>query len=197
MCRFVAVYWKRDVPNESGYKEIIELLKPGGPDSQNIVRINNVHLFHSRLSIIDLESSANQPFVKDNFAMVFNGEIYNYRELREQLMDEGRKFVTNSDTEVILEGFKTWGSGVFEKLEGMYAVVIYDIISSELLAVRDYYGVKPLYFADTEDFVAFSSDIRVYRELGFSAKINEDSIKEFLEFGFISGDNSNTDISKS
>ena len=192
MCRFVVVYWKREIPKESGYKKIVDLLKRGGPDSQNIVKISNVHLFHSRLSIIDLELSANQPFIKDEFAVVFNGEIYNYRELREQLINEGYKFVTNSDTEVILEGFRAWGSSLFEKLEGMYAVVIYNKVSKELLAVRDYYGVKPLYYSDTEDFVAFSSDIRIFRELGFSAKINDDAIKEFLEFGFISGDNSKT-----
>ncbi len=144
-----------------------------GPDhraveiwSEGAVR---VVLGHNRLSIVDLSAGANQPMWDGDkrVCVVHNGEVYNYLELREELAARGHRFRTRSDTEVILEAFKAWGPGAFERFQGMFAFALLDVPGDRLYLVRDRFGVKPLFWADTGDGVAFASTPEVIaRDLG-------------------------------
>ncbi len=138
-----------------------DALRHRGPDAEGIWQDERVALGHRRLSIIDLSADANQPFVKDGLVIVYNGEIYNYKELRRELEKTGVRFRTNSDTEVILELFRRDGRESFAKLLGMFAFCIYDTRGGEIFLVRDYFGIKPLLYAPIgNDKLAFSSELK-------------------------------------
>lgn len=147
---------------------------------------NRVGLCHNRLSIIDLTESANQPMhsEEDRYSVVFNGEIYNYLELKEELT--AYSFKTNSDTEVLLAGFKEWGPTFVTKLIGMFSFVIYDKHTQELWVYRDRLGIKPLFFYQDEKTFAFSSELHPLTVL-FKKKlsIDKNSISDFLHLGYI------------
>ena len=164
-----------------------------GPDGSNILKekTNNKYIgfAHTRLSIIDLSSSGNQPMVDTNCGniIVFNGEIYNYSNLRKQIEELGEVFHSNSDTEVLLKGYKHWGiQELLNKIRGMYAFCLYDKGLNEIFAVRDPLGIKPLYYAyDGNNFVC-SSEIKPIISLGiFSDKILTSSIDSFLSYGSV------------
>ncbi|WP_421782395.1 asparagine synthase (glutamine-hydrolyzing) [Kiloniella litopenaei] len=147
-------------------KKVLDLLYSRGPDCNGVLHENtsgdeSVFLAHTRLSIIDLSPNGRQPFTKGNLTLCFNGELYNYREVRESLKREGASFQTDTDTEVLLEAFRHWGNSCYQRLEGMWALVILDHESGTFHVSRDRFGEKPLYFTrDAENFY-FSSDIRV------------------------------------
>ena len=115
-------------------KEIVDKtlnsMRNRGPDNQSIIsfRLNekNIYFFHSRLSIIDLQKRSNQPFKYRNYTLIFNGEIYNYKEIRAQLINLGYRFKTKSDTEVVIKAFSAWGSNSFKKFVGMWSIAIWD-----------------------------------------------------------------------
>ena len=132
-----------------------------GPDGQGTYHHNGVALGHTRLSIIDLEGGA-QPLRSScgRFALVANGEIYNHIELRERLVSEGARFATQSDSEVILQGYAAWGRDVLTRLEGMYAFALHDAEQNEVLLVRDPLGMKPLYCYEETAGVRFASEIK-------------------------------------
>lgn len=134
-----------------------------GPDARGIYLnvTKNVALGHNRLSIIDLSDAANQPmFSNDNrYVIVFNGEIYNYLELRNELKSYYR-FVTQSDTEVILAAYQNWGTEMLHKLNGMFAFAIYDTVTNSLFMARDRFGVKPFYYTTTSGAFVFASEIK-------------------------------------
>ena len=106
----------------------------------------SIHLGHRRLSIIDLSTSANQPLVKGGLALVYNGELYNYRELRAELEKQGASFITSSDTEVVLEAWRHWGPDALPRFRGMFAFAIADTATGELVLARDPLGIKPLLY---------------------------------------------------
>lgn len=138
-----------------------ETIKHRGPDAGGEWSDNGVTLGHRRLSIIDLSTEANQPFVKDNLVIVHNGEVYNFLELKEDLVKRGVEFRTKSDTEVVLELFKAYREESFNKLIGMFSFCIYDRTTKELFLVRDYFGIKPLYYAIINGRkLAFSSELK-------------------------------------
>ena len=120
---------------------------------------------HRRLSIIDLSAAANQPFVKDGLALVFNGEIYNYRELRVELQATGSSFRTSSDTEVLLEAWRRWGTASLRRLRGMFAFALFDEHESTLTLARDQFGIKPLFWMARDGGVAFASELKGLRPL--------------------------------
>ena len=136
------------------------LLHHRGPDCGDIFVDRNVGLAHRRLSIIDLSKEANQPMTyrDSNYWIIYNGEIYNYLELREELIQKGYLFHTQSDTEVILASFIEWGMDCFHKFNGMWALAIYNTKNQELLLCRDRFGVKPLYFYQDEKRLIFASE---------------------------------------
>ena len=138
-------------------------LEHRGPDFSKVDYINeNVALIHTRLSIIDLDQRSNQPmYSKDNrFSIVFNGEIYNFREIRKTLEEKGVRFFTDGDTEVLLEGFVHYGSKILDLLRGQFAFAIYDSLEGSFFLARDRVGIKPLYFALLDEVFIFSSELK-------------------------------------
>ena len=159
-----------------------------GPDSKGYKKFlknrDNISLFHSRLSIIDLEDRSNQPYTFKNYHIVFNGEIYNYIEIKNDLESKGYVFETASDTEVLIKSFDFYGKNCLEKFEGMWAFVIYDENSNELFMSRDRFGEKPLYyFFDKSNFV-FGSEIKFIKHIcQKDLKINNEYLRKFLVLG--------------
>ena len=163
--------------------EMNKILSHRGPDFSDIWSNENIVLGHTRLSIIDLNPRSNQPFAKDNLVIVFNGEIYNYLELKKELSDVN--FSTNSDTEVILELWKKYKENSFDMLRGMFAFAIYDTITNETIIARDHFGIKPLYYVETADFFAFSSEIKaLYKIPGIKASVDSEMLHEYITFQF-------------
>lgn len=139
----------------------LETLRHRGPDAQHLLRINAHTLFaHSRLSIIDLVAASDQPMVLGNLVIVFNGEIYNYLELRDQLVHLGYDFRTKSDTEVILVSYRHWGEDCVTRFNGMWAFAIYDGAKDALFCSRDRFGVKPFNYCYKEGRFIFASEIK-------------------------------------
>ena len=154
-------------------EEVVASQRNRGPDHQAIIALRGstarLVLGHSRLKIIDLSASANQPLWdhEQRLCLVFNGAIYNYRELREELGARGHRFVTVGDSEVILEAFKAWGPGAFERFNGMFAFSLWDRDAGRLYLVRDRYGVKPLYLWHDAHRLCFASTCdAIARHLG-------------------------------
>ncbi len=167
----------------------LHLMKARGPDASNLITNNkNLVMGHNRLSIIGLEPESNQPMSYGNrFFLVFNGEIYNYQDIRTDLMKCGETFKTTSDTEVILIGFKVYGIEIFSKLRGMFAIIIYDSLYNKLYISRDSFGIKPLYFHKTKDGrYFFASSIKAIKN-SFKSNISKDLVSKILFdwFGFI------------
>lgn len=140
----------------------------GGPDDEGIYtdEANNLVFGHRRLALIDLSPSGHQPMQYGNrYTITFNGEIYNYLELKEDLLGLGFTFQTASDTEVILAAFAAWGTASFAKLNGMFAFALFDAQTSDVYLVRDVVGIKPLYFKLSNDSLVFASEVRAFHHL--------------------------------
>ncbi len=139
-----------------------------GPDNQTVVAINdNVYLGHVRLSIIDLDEKSNQPFTDESgrFHLVYNGEIYNYLEIKKELITLGYKFRTQSDTEVLLTSYIAWGEECVNRFNGMWAFAIFDNANGSLFCSRDRYGIKPFYYTNIDNMFVFCSEIKPILEL--------------------------------
>lgn len=146
----------------------------------------NLYLGHRRLSIIDPSPAGHQPMADNDQTLwiVFNGEIYNYIELREELKQKGHRFRTGTDTEVILTAYRVWGNACVEKFNGMWAFVIYDKKKNILFGSRDRFGVKPLYYFNKNGYFAFASEIKAFFCLPFiDKKINPAAVFDYLVFG--------------
>ena len=167
--------------------EILFSMKRRGPDSFGFKEINeykkNLSLFFSRLSIIDQGKRSNQPFIYKDKILIFNGEIYNYIELRNELKKKGFKFKTSSDTEVLIKTIDCWGENGIKKLEGMWSFFFYDRSKKIGLLSRDRFGEKPLfYFKKNNEFV-FGSEIKIIRSiLETSFDINLSNRTMFIQF---------------
>ena len=157
----------------------------GGPDGRGIYAHGTFALGHCRLSLIDLSNQASQPMIDESNGnvIVFNGEIYNYKEIKKQLIKYGHEFKSNSDTEVVLKAFKQWGVNSFEKLNGMFAYAIYDKIENKTFLVRDPNGIKPLYYYKNNELLIFASELRAFKELVVDKNDYWQTL--FLSYGFI------------
>lgn len=162
-----------------------------GPDDQGIYHSGPVGLCHRRLSIIDVASGHQPMHGKDSHHwIVFNGEIYNYRELRTELEGLGHQFHTESDTEVIVNAYAEYGEGCVQRLNGMFAFAIWDCLRHCLFIARDRLGVKPLYYHDTPDGFVFASEIKAVLASGrISARLDPDRVWEYFLYRGISGEN--------
>ena len=173
-----------------------------GPDSQGIFisEDQRLALGHRRLSVIDLSTSANQPMTstKGRYTIVYNGEIYNFKEIRKELENKGHQFTTSSDTEVILNAFAEWNTDSFEKLQGMFAIAIYDKDTKNTFLARDRMGKKPLYLYRDGDRIAFASEIKSLLTIpGMIKSVNKNALVQFLHLGYIPGPlTAYTDIEK-
>ena len=175
--------------NSNEITETLELMKNRGPDFQGFEEINIgnkfVYLFHSRLNIIDLNPRSNQPFISGNLILVFNGEIYNYIELRDILIQKGYHFKTTSDTEVLMNAFIEFGKEIEEYLEGMWSFVFFNKKSNEFFISRDRFGEKPLYYLEDNSNFYFASEIKfIKRMFNKTLSINYEVIKRYLVYGY-------------
>lgn len=166
-------------------KKMMAFTKNRGPDANGIYSENEVTISHDRLSIIDLTSKANQPMNYKNYIISFNGEIYNYKNLKKELEDTGESFKTNSDTEVILRLFNKFGVESFKRLSGIFAVCIWDKLKKKIYLVRDTIGVKPIYyhFNKLKNKFIFSSSIKSVLLSLDSKEINEKAFRFYSNFG--------------
>ena len=175
--------------NKSIISNALKLMENRGPDNQSYKKMNifnkNVYFFHSRLSIIDLKSRSNQPFKFQNLLMIFNGEIYNYLELKTDLEKKGYRFKTASDTEVLLKCYHEYGDLAFSKFNGMWSLAIIDVNEGYLKLSRDWFGEKPLYLFHKDDEIIFGSEIKYIKSLlNTNPDINFSLLKKNLYFGF-------------
>lgn len=170
-------------------REANRIQRHRGPDNQSIWYDDRIALAHQRLSIIDLSDSANQPFVKHNLVLVFNGEIYNYKALQEKLQTEkGISFTTSSDTEVVLEMYRHYDALCLDYFIGMFAFAVYDNNTGSLFVARDHFGIKPVFFTEINSAFAFSSELKTLVTIpGFNKTINSKSLVSCLNYLWVSG----------
>ena len=157
-----------------------------GPDGSGKYLDEGIAMGFRRLSIIDLKGG-DQPMQTEDGKLVisFNGEIYNYRELREVLKIKGHTFRTNSDTEVLLKGYSEYGTGVLDRLRGMFAFVIWDAQKQELFAARDMFGIKPFYYAEINGNFVYGSEIKSILEYPqYRKKVNVQALEQYMSFQY-------------
>ncbi|HUH73265.1 MAG TPA: asparagine synthase (glutamine-hydrolyzing) [Chitinophagales bacterium] len=162
----------------------LDSIKHRGPDNSEYWNNNYIYFGHTRLKILDLSDQANQPFCFENLILSFNGEIYNYIELRGQLKKQGYKFLTNSDTEVIIKAYHYWGNDCFEKLDGMFALAVYDTLQNTIVLARDVFGKKPMYFSKMEG-LAFCSELKAFKFFFNDLKVSNEALNHFLSIGYV------------
>lgn len=167
-----------------------EIQKHRGPDDQSTWEDHYISLSHQRLSIIDLEDRANQPFEKHDLVLVFNGEIYNYLEIKKQLVaNYGAKFTTTSDTEVLLEAFYHLKEKCLDLFIGMFSFCIYNNKTKETFLARDHFGIKPLFYFHENEKFAFSSELKTLVKLGITSKeINKEALVAAMNYLWIPND---------
>lgn len=185
MCGIVGFINKED-NKEKIIKTMTDKLIHRGPDGEGYYCDELVALGHRRLSIIDLKTGAQPMFSQEgSLVLIYNGEIYNYLELKEELKELGHSFVTTSDTEVIIEGFKEWQEELPQKLRGMFAFAIWDKNEKNLFLARDHFGMKPLYYAEFNKTFMFASEIKALISHPFFVKeFNKEVLPAFLTLGF-------------
>jgi asparagine synthase (glutamine-hydrolysing) len=194
MCGIAGFIDFRDSTKEAVLSAMIGTLSHRGPDKQSLWMHQNpkatVGLAHSRLSIIDLSDSAFQPMHFEYLSIVFNGEVYNYKEIRDELSALGHTFITSSDTEVVLHSFYEWGTKAIDKFIGMFAIVLFDHKKKKVLFVRDRVGVKPLFIYRKDHLVLFASELKAFHEHpGFLKEINPTAVHQFFSNGYIKQSN--------
>lgn len=176
---------------EKKIQKMNELIKHRGPNSEGYYYDEKVELAHRRLAIFDLSSLGNQPMERGNNIIVYNGEIYNYLEIREELENKGYKFKTNTDTEVILFSYEEWGEECVGKFNGMWAFAIYDKIKEKVFCSRDRFGIKPFYYKYEDNILYFGSEIKqLLKKKG--NLVNKEILLTYLTTGLEEYDNSET-----
>lgn len=168
-------------------KKMAKRIEHRGPDGEGFYSDDFIALAHKRLSIIDL-SSGNQPMYNEtkDIIVVYNGEIYNYIELKDELKALGHKFKTKSDTEVLVHGYETWGKDLPKHLRGMFAFAIYNKKDKSLFLARDNFGIKPLYYTNMNNSFMFASEIKAFLDVPtFEKEFNESILETYLEFSFV------------
>lgn len=167
--------------------EMARRLHHRGPDGVGTWSDNRAGLAHARLAVIDIGSGGAQPMHDSlgHIHIVFNGEIYNFLALRNELQALGHHFVSRSDTEVLIHAYKAWGTRLFTKLTGMFSLAIWDSLNRRLTLARDRFGEKPLYFLHTQKFFAFASEVKSIMALpGVKARPNYTAIHDYLTYGY-------------
>ena len=158
-----------------------------GPDGASSYITEQIAFGHRRLSIIDLSDKGTQPMFNEDKTLVcvFNGEIYNYKELREELIGLGHEFNSSCDTEVLLHGYESWGSSLLDRLRGMFAFVLYNEKSGELFMARDMFGIKPLYYMEIDHNLVFASEIKSLLEYpAYQREVNLEALEQYLSFEY-------------
>lgn len=188
MCGFIINFSISSPVNDVIFNKARDLMYHRGPDAAGTVILNNGHvaLGHRRLSIMDLRDSANQPMQLDNLFVTFNGEIYNYPELRKTLEKKGCRFKTHCDAEVLLHGYSIWGDQLCHHLSGMFAFAIWDDEKKSFFLGRDHVGQKPLYYAQIGDQFIAASEIKAIKQLiDKKLTVRYESVVDFQYFDFV------------
>lgn len=185
----IAGSFGRDPLDMGRIDRTLAALRLRGPDASGAFKHeigeNVVNLLHTRLSIIDLDTRSNQPFIRNGLALSFNGEIYNYLEVAEELRSAGAILTTGSDTEVLLEAYRRWGPECLDRFEGMWAFALLDMARGELILCRDRFGEKPLFMLEYGGTVYFASEPKALSALkGAPLEINTQQVRRYLANGF-------------
>ncbi|MEN8215327.1 MAG: asparagine synthase (glutamine-hydrolyzing) [Pseudomonadota bacterium] len=191
MCGIAGIASSAPLQDRESLSSMRDTMTHRGPDDAGIWWSQDacVGLAHRRLSIIDLSSGGHQPMLDGALTIVFNGEIYNYRELKDELRAMGHTFRTKSDTEVLLESYKAWGTQCLSRLEGMFAFCIYDSREKQLFLARDRAGEKPLFYQHNNDQLVFASELKGLLSIpGFSRKLDLEGLNFYLAYGYIPGE---------
>lgn len=192
MCGFVGFMNRPNAADrDTLIKKMADTIKHRGPDDAHYYIDEDISLGFRRLSIIDLEGGR-QPILNEDEskALLFNGEIYNYKELREDLLRAGHRFTTNTDSEVILHGFEEYGKGILQKLRGMFSFVIWDKNTKKLFGARDIFGIKPFYYYIAGDEFMFGSEIKSFLpHPSFKKELVEEYIPLYLSYEYLPDQN--------
>jgi len=164
-----------------------------GPDDQGYAfyetEYSNVGLGHRRLSILDLSPLGHQPMSFEQLTIIFNGEIYNFKEIKDELQQLGYLFDSHSDTEVLIKAYHKWGEEAFEKLNGMFAFIIFDSESQQVTICRDHLGIKPLFYISNSGMYAFASEAKAFKALAdINLEISDQSLFDYMQYRFIVSD---------
>jgi len=187
MCGFVGfIDEKSKKQKDTIIKKMGEKIIHRGPDSEGLYTDNNIAMCFRRLSIIDLEGGSQPIWNEDGSLLImFNGEIYNYKQLKEELIQKGHIFKTKTDTEIIIHGYEEWHDDLFDRLRGMFAFVIYNTKTKELVGARDHFGIKPFYYYNKNNMFAFGSEIKSFlSHPDFEKEVNKDALKMYLIFQY-------------
>lgn len=171
-------------------KNMTDVLHHRGPDDSGYFwdesEYSQVALGHRRLSILDLSAHGHQPMSFEYLDIVFNGEVYNFKEIKKELLELGYDFYSDSDTEVILKSYHQWGIKAVDRFNGMFAITIYDKKANKLIFIRDRAGVKPFYYYKKDSLILFSSELKSFhKHPDFQKEINKSSLSLYLQFGYI------------
>jgi asparagine synthase (glutamine-hydrolysing) len=170
--------------NESKIRNILSTITFRGPDFSGVKTTDNFSFGHNRLAIIDLDNRSNQPFQSDGYCIIFNGEIYNYKDIRKNLHSKGYRFSTDSDTEVIVKSYIEYGENCLDYFNGMFAFVIYDPKKNIFFGARDRMGKKPFYYYKKDNVFEFASQIKQLR-FDKRLEIDKNSQRLYFRFGYI------------
>jgi asparagine synthase (glutamine-hydrolysing) len=187
MCGIAGIFSKKAPSEESEISLMCDRLTKRGPDAEGFYIDKKIALGHRRLSIIDLHTG-DQPMhnADGSMVIVFNGEIYNYRELRNELKVEGFTFNTESDTEVVIQACKAWGiASALNRFEGMFAFALYDKIQRKLYIARDKFGEKPLYYSNNKNEIRFASELKAFSPSLKTHTIDKKALNYFLTLTYI------------
>ena len=187
MCGFTGFVGAAD-NREQILENMMNTIVHRGPDSSGSFVDEDAALGFRRLSIIDISATGDQPLYNEDKSMVltFNGEIYNYQDLREELIEAGHIFTTHTDSETLLHGYEEWGEKLVDRLRGMYAFVIWDRQKKKLFGARDIFGIKPFYYAQMNGCLLFGSEIKSFVEHPkFDKVFNEEALGNYLSFQFV------------
>ncbi len=196
MCGFVGYTgYTGQTDHELIIKTMSDKIAHRGPDSYGSYHDEQVHFGFRRLSIIDISTNASQPMFNEDgdIVVVFNGEIYNFQELKEDLIEKGHVFSNHSDTEVLVHGYEEYGANLLPKLRGMFAFAIQNKRTGELFFARDFFGIKPLYYTQntTDHSLLFGSEIKAFLEFPtFKKEFNENALQPYLTFQYSALDES-------
>ncbi len=189
MCGFAGAisFNEKGIPYHALTGKAIYSLLHRGPDDEGIVFKDHFSVGHRRLSIIDLSTAARQPMEDESgrYILAYNGEVFNYKELRKELEGAGRKFKSSSDTEVVLHSLIHWGKEAIEKFDGEFAFAFYDTQTKDLMLVRDRHGIKPLYYYRNENVLLFSSELRGLLKYGIPKEIDPVALNFYFHLNYI------------
>jgi len=187
MCGIVGFVDQNIAEKAPVIKDMMDTIKHRGPNSSGKIIDNDFAIGFRRLSIIDVDKGMQPIYNEDRTkAVIFNGEIYNYQDIRKDLIKAGHKFSTETDTEVLLHGFEEWGiDGLLKKVRGMFAFVIYDFKTGEITGARDFFGIKPMYYYHQNGVFIFGSEIKSFlKQPSFKKELNKAALKPYLTFQY-------------